>query len=107
MKNIIILFISIILYSCAGYRTTQFTNKSINIGMDKESVMKKFGKPFKTNSYIENSKNIDILYYKEVVDVSSYTYVLTSVLLFENSTLAKISQEEELIPDITVKTETP
>jgi hypothetical protein len=73
--------------------------------MDKEFVMKKFGKPFKTNSYTENQKSIDILYYKEIVDVSGYTYVLTSILFFENSILAKITQEEEFIPDISIKTQ--
>lgn len=107
MKFIIILFLSITICSCGGYRTTQFTSTSISLGMDKESVMKKFRKPFKINTYIENNNNIDILYYKEIVDVSSYTYVLTSILVFENSILTKISQEEEFIPDISIKTQSP
>ena len=107
MKYLVLCLLSMTLYSCAGYRTTQFTSNSICIGMNKESVIKKFGKPFKTDSYPEDKKNIEILYYKEIVDVSSYTYALTSILLFENSILTKITQEEEFIPDISIKTQSP
>ncbi|WP_423128665.1 hypothetical protein [Gaoshiqia sp. Z1-71] len=107
MKYLISCLLLVGLYSCAGYRTTQFTSNSVCIGMNKESVVKKFGKPFKTDTYTEDKKNIEILYYKEIVDVSSYTYVLTSILLFENSILTKITQEEEYIPDISIKTQSP
>ena len=107
MKYLILCLLLINLYSCAGYRTTHFTSNSVSIGMNKESAIKKFGKPFKTDSYAADKKNIDILYYKEIVDVSSYTYMLTSILLFENSILTKITQEEEFIPDVSIKTQSP
>lgn len=107
MKCLIVFLLLVAFYSCAGYRKTQFTDKSVRLGMDKEFVMKKFGKPFKTNSYTENNISKEIIYYKEVVDVSSYTYVLTTILLFEDSILKKITQEEEFIPDISIKTQSP
>ena len=103
----LILCLLLINLSCAGYRTTHFTGNSIRVGMNKESVIKKFGNPFKTDAYAENEKNIEILYYKEIVDVSSYTYVLTSILRFEDSILTKITQEEEFMPDISIKTQSP
>ncbi len=107
MKYLILCLLLINLYSCAGYRTTHFTSNSIRVGMNKESVIKKFGDPFKTDTYDENEKHIEILYYKEIVDVSSYTYALTSILRFEDSILTKITQEEEFMPDITIKTHSP
>lgn len=107
MKYLILCLLLINLYSCAGYRTTHFTTNSVSLGMKKESIIKKFGVPFKTDSYAENEKGIEVLYYKEIVDVSSYTYVLTSILLFEDTILTKITQEEEFMPDISIKTQSP
>lgn len=96
MKNIIFITFFILLFnSCAGYRTTKITTNIINVGDKKEFVLKKLGKPFK----IDSKKGSDVLYYKEVVDVSNYTYILTTELTFENSILVKIEQKEEQTPD--------
>lgn len=96
MKNILFIAFFILLFnSCAGYRTTQITTNRINIGDRKEFVLKKLGKPFK----IDSKKESDVFYYKEVVDVSSYTYILTTELTFESSILVEIKQKEEPTPD--------
>lgn len=111
MRYLIIFMLAATFYSCIGSRGTKFTDKSISIGMDKESVIKKFGNPFKTNVYTSNNKKIEILYYKEVVDVISYlsghTFVLTSILYFEDSILTSIRQEEEHLPNVSIKKHTP
>lgn len=86
--------------SCAGYRVTKITENSIKLGEYKETIVKKIGKPFKINSYTDNNKLFEIIYYKEAVDVSSYTYILTSILTFEDSKLIKIEQIEETTPDV-------
>lgn len=36
------------------------------------------------------------MYYKEVVDVSSYTYILTTELVFEKGVLIEINQSDEV-----------
>lgn len=96
MKNtIFITFLILLFNSCAGYRATKIITNTINIGDKKEFVLKKLGKPFK----IDSKKGSDIFYYKEVVDVSSYTYILTTELTFENSILVEIKQKEEQTPD--------
>lgn len=101
MKKISILIIICglgIIFSCAGYRKTQFTASSVNIGMNKEIVIKRFGYPFKTDSYEKDKNLYEIFYYKEPVDVSSYTYIVTTILTFKNQFLIDIKQEEEYIP---------
>lgn len=94
-STILIIFFILLFSSCAGYRTTKITTNIINIGDKKEFVLKKLGKPFK----MESQKESEILFYKEVVDVSSYTYILTTELTFENSILIKIKQSEEQTPN--------
>lgn len=91
---------TIFFLSCAGYRVTKITDNSVKLGDKKEFVVKKIGKPFKTESYNNNNKLYEIIYYKEAVDVSSYTYILTSVLTFEDSILIKIDQKDEPTPNI-------
>ncbi|MGB4578117.1 MAG: hypothetical protein WBI06_14640 [Paludibacter sp.] len=101
MKKIIVLIIICglsVISSCASYRKTQFMASSINIGMDKEIVIKKFGYPFKTDSYEKDKNLYEIFYYKEPVDVSSYTYIITTILTFKNNFLIDIKQEEEYAP---------
>ncbi len=87
IKKIIILIIICglgIIFSCGGYRKTQFTASSINVGMNKETVFKRFGAPFKTHSYRKDKNLYEIFYYKEPVDVSGYTYIVTTILTFKN-----------------------
>jgi len=95
MKNVVFITFIVFCSSCAGYRVTKFTTGSIKLGDKKEVILKKFGKPFKSDLQKED----EVIYYKEVVDVSSYTYILTTKLTFENSILIGIEQNEEQTPD--------
>lgn len=107
MKSIYLsLLILFFMSSCIGYRTTAFTTNSIHLGINKKDVLKKFGKPFKT-SFNTDNKSLETVCYKEAVDVSEYTYIMTSILTFKNSTLINFEQKDELIqdgPDIKVQT---
>lgn len=103
MKYYICFFLVLILYSCGGYRTTKFTLHSLNIGESLCVIIDKYKKPFKTETHYEMDVRIDNLYYKEVVDVSSYTYILTTVLTFKNLKLIDIKQIDEYIPDVDIR----
>lgn len=78
--------------SCAGYRITKFSADKIMLGDRKEQIIKKFGNPF----MVKSREGYDELYYKEVVDVSSYTYILTTELVFEKGILMEINQSDEV-----------
>lgn len=100
MKNFIsIILILGLLFSCAGYRKTKFTLDSLRLNDNINSVIKKYGVPFKSDVYNQNDIRLTKIYYKEVVDVSSYTYILTTVLTFKNSVLINIEQKENYLPD--------
>ena len=74
---------------------TRFTLSTVRLGDSKKCILGKFGKPFS----ITLQEDLEVLFYKEVVDVSSYTYILTTKLTFKNSVLMQIDQIEEQIPD--------
>jgi hypothetical protein len=95
------LLIILLVSSCAlRYRTTRITADSTPLGSSKEFVVNKFGKPFKTDVYMEDKKRVETIYYKEAVDVSVHTYILTSIFRFEDSILIKFEQKEESTPDV-------
>jgi hypothetical protein len=94
----IILLLSLFL-SCAGYRKTIFTLNSVRLGDSIDSVTKRYGNPFKSDVYSQNDIHLTKIYYKEAVDVSSYTYMLTTVLTFKDSILINIGQKENYLPD--------
>lgn len=87
-----IILIAVSATSCAGYRTTKFSPDTIKLGYKKELVMRKIGNPF----MVKSKEGYDRLYYKEVVDVSSYTYILTTELVFEKGVLIEINQSDEV-----------
>lgn len=99
MKVVLLFFIVLFCGSCAGYRVSRFTTDPIKIGSSKEVVLKKYGHPFKINSYNNGSKILEVLYYKEPMVVARYEYILTTSLTFDDSILIKIEQEEEPTPD--------
>lgn len=92
MKRLgLILLTSVLAASCAGYRMTKFSLNDINLGDKKDLVVEKFGNPF----MMKSGKGYDRFYYKEAVDVSNYTYILTTELIFKDSVLIEINQSEE------------
>ncbi|WP_198008512.1 hypothetical protein [Flavobacterium sp. ACAM 123] len=72
---------------------------SVRLGDSIDSVTKKYGNPFKSDVYNQNDIHLTKIYYKEAVDVSSYTYILTTVLTFKDSVLINIEQKENYLPD--------
>lgn len=63
MKISLLFLIVLFCGSCAGYRVSRFTTDPVKIGSPKELVLKKYGPPFKINSYNNvmhkvNKKNI-------------------------------------------------
>ena len=99
MKISLLLLIVLFCGSCAGYRVSRFTTDPVKIGSPKELVLKKYGPPFKINSYNNGNKTLEVLYYKEPMVVARYEYILTTSLTFDDSILVKIEQEEEPTPD--------
>jgi len=98
----LLLFLSVLaLCSCKDTeiphddRITKFTSEMIYIGMPKNLVIQAFGEPLSRDSYSEDSKRIDILCYKEIVDVGDYPYILTTTLYFNNNILGRIEQSSE------------
>lgn len=96
MKISLLFLIVLFCGSCAGYRVSRFTTDPVKIGSPKELVLKKYGPPFKINSYNNGNKTLEVLYYKEPMVVARYEYILTTSLTFDDSILVKIEQEEEL-----------
>ncbi|WP_200871237.1 hypothetical protein [Saccharicrinis fermentans] len=72
---------------------------SVRLGDSIDSVTKKYGNPFKNDVYNQNDIYLTKIYYKEVVDVSTYIYMLTTVLTFKDSILINIEQKENYLPD--------
>ena len=99
MKISLLFLIVLFCGSCAGYRVSRFTTDPVKIGSPKELVLKKYGPPFKINSYNNGNKTLEVLYYKEPMVVARYEYILTTSLTFDDTILVKIEQEEEPTPD--------
>ena len=89
------LFIALLFICSCGARKSMFSDNSIQKGISKTDFIGKYGKPF-SSSLEENG--MEILEYKEVVDVREYTYVLSSKFYFKNSELVKMKQEENEPP---------
>jgi hypothetical protein len=73
-------------------RKSMFIKNDIDVGVTKSSFVKTYGPPF-SSSIEENG--VEVLEYKEVVDVKEYTYILSSKFYFKNSKLFKTVQEEK------------
>jgi hypothetical protein len=98
----LVIFALLILTSCAGYRTTSMGAITQHMGVDRDYIINKYGTPFKVDAYSKNNKEIEIISYKEVVDVGPYTYILTTNLYMENNKLIKVTQQEDVPPNRTV-----
>lgn len=101
MKWLSTILIIVLFLSCAGYRKTKFTLDSVSLGDSIGHVIKQYGNPFKIDINTEEEENeisIKKIYYKEAVDVSSYTYMLTTILTFKDSVLIDIEQQEKYLP---------
>ncbi|OPC04052.1 hypothetical protein BAS09_07080 [Elizabethkingia ursingii] len=99
MKNKIIWFISSILLalfmsSCST--RSKFSSESLSIGMTKEQVLTKFGKPYKSS--FEQDKETgaieETLFYKEFLYVAG-SGEITNILTFKSGKLISLKQGQE------------
>ena len=59
--------------SCAIYPTvSRFAREPVKLGMTKSEVVAKMGTPFRTDTYMEGEKHIDVLYYQGESSCRSY-----------------------------------
>lgn len=90
--------------SCAIYPTvSRFAREPVKLGMTKSEVVAKMGTPFRTDTYMEGEKHIDVLYYKENLRVGVTPYDVTTTLLFEDGILKSIKQDDKLLQENSVK----
>ena len=102
MKNLIlttfIVFIaSLFLTSC---KTTTTLSSKVSLGMTKEEIISKCGKPFKTSAKYDKAENLqEILFYKEKTwddgGWSWSTTVTNHMFVFKNNKLVAIEQGDE------------
>lgn len=98
MKYSLLAITFFILAACAGYRTTGMSSVTEYLGAAKSDIINKYGTPFKTEAYTENDKLIEVISYKEAVDVGPYTYILTTNLQFVDNKLVRVKQVEDAPP---------
>jgi hypothetical protein len=95
-----------IMASCATIPTaSRFEFSPEKIGAKKEEIMKYFGRPFMYDTYVEDGKTIEVLYYKEPVRVANCPYVITTTIYFENAALQKFTQKDKLIKNFEFQTD--
>lgn len=96
-KKILILFLCITLL-CSCYikkQISQFSVSRIELGIEKENFITKFGKSF-SQSIPYNSKNNkgEKLYYKEELYLGMW-YIVTTIFTFQDSKLIKQEIKED------------
>lgn len=90
------------LASCNVYRDSASAPISIgelNIGMDKEIVIAKYGQPFSFDIHISNNDTIAMLSYKTPKPVANCEFIVTTKLLFVNNKLKSITQRDFYVPE--------
>lgn len=93
IQTVCIILISIFLTSCST--RSKFTSESINIGMTKEQVVSKFGKPYKS-AFTENKETGEIeesLFYRENFYMGNRS--ITNILIFKGGKLVSLEQGQE------------
>ena len=92
---------SIMLASCSFGSYSYVTAENVSFPIDKvqlggncPNVIATCGKPFMTDKYTENGKNIIVFHYKEIVYLNGYPYEVNTQLFFENNSLISIKQSD-------------
>lgn len=103
MRILSLVIIALIgLASCSVYRNSASASISIgelNIGMDKESVLTKYGQPFSFDAQISDNDTIVVLSYKSPKPVANCEFIVSTKLLFVNNKLKSISQSDFFVPE--------
>lgn len=99
-RGFLCVLVIICFFSCAGYRVTKFTPDKIRLGDAKELVLKKYGKPYMMSFSKDGNKVIETFSYKEIVDVDSYSFSVTTTFIFEDAILIKMEQKDDRIDNV-------
>lgn len=97
LNGIILILVSVLLLGCKT--TNKFASPDIHLGVSKEQVMAKFGKPYKVfmeQLVLPNNETVDVeeLIYSQYHLLSNYySYV---ILTFENGKLIKMEQTDDI-----------
>ncbi len=76
-------------------RSSKFAADQILLGMKKDSVIAKFGNPYKMDMYYKPDSTLcEILYYGETIYKPGWVDI-TNILYFENNTLISLKQGDE------------
>ena len=82
---------------------TAFSNEEIRIGDTKESIIKRYGKPYSQEMELVDGKTVETLGYKESM---LYGYKINTFFVFEDGKLVKkLQSEEKPRPEIKVDKE--
>lgn len=99
-KLLALIITCIMLISCSS--RSKFTSESLSVGMTKEQVISKFGKPYKS-SFTENKETGETkesLYYKENLYMRNSS--ITNILTFKSGKLISLEQGQESESNSTV-----
>ena len=93
----ILSFATLCLTSCgvvfsSDYGATEFSNDDISLGVTKESVIKKYGKPYTQELEMVDGKTFETIGYKEMMH---FGYSINTFFFFEDGKLVKKIQDEE------------
>lgn len=103
MRILSLISIAVIgLASCSVYRNSASASISIgelNIGMNKESVLTKYGQPFSFDVQISDNDTVAVLSYKSPKPIANCEFIVTTKLVFVNDELKSISQNDFYVPE--------
>lgn len=99
MKLIIIAFALLMAFSsCFVIRdrneTSPISFDDIKLGMEKEEIIRKLGKPFSFRIWTEKSDTISEYSYKTGQYVAGKDFIVTTTFSFVNNRLKKITQDD-------------
>lgn len=99
-KFFLLSIVATIMMSCGAMYYTKYENKEIQIGESKESILRKFGRPYSEDLLYEDGKLTEILCYKESMP---YGYTLNTYFFFQNNTLIKKTQRDNSPSEVILK----
>nr|WP_209919348.1 DUF2845 domain-containing protein [Chryseobacterium jejuense] len=94
LKHTVCMFL-ILLFVISCKTSSKFTSESVNIGMTKEQVISKFGKPYKSEfkGDKETTELQESLFYKENFNMGNSS--ITNILIFKGGKLVALKQGKE------------
>ncbi len=93
-------FCTLVLESCGSLYHTQYVNADISIGMTKEVLVSKYGRPYSEEMFVDKDELMEVLSYKEVL---AYGNMLKTRFFFRDGRLIRKTQEEIQSPEVIVK----